>query len=982
MTGRPSPGASLRGPAVAATASVFVGRDNERDAVVRALADPLALVLIEGEPGIGKTRLLHEALTTTPDRVVLVAACPPLREPFPLGPVVAGLRQLWQQAGGVALSPLGGALRPLFPEWADDLPPALEAFDDPRETRLRIFRALTELVDRLAVGALVVEDAHWADTATLEWLLTLMTAESAAGGRKRPAVVTYRPHDVPAGSPLLRLTSRPLAGTSRVRLTLEPLDAEQTSRMVGSMFGDEAVSEEITTFLYERTDGVPLAVEECVRLLRDRRDVVQRGGQWNRRLLEELRVPATLRDSVLERVERFTCDARAVLEAAAALAAPADEQLLATVAGLHEDAGRAALAELWASGLVQEADPGRFRFRHLLDAQAVEEAIPAPEWRRLHGRAAAALQQLDPQPVVRLAHHFREAGDTEAWCGYAEASADLALESGDDRAAVVALLDLLTSIGHPAPRRTRLAVRLGEAACSGLAALGDLADRVVATLRGVLTLADVPSRERGEIRLLLGRLLRVVGAEQAAFEQFETAIPDLDDRPDLAVYAMMALALPVTPDWPGERHREWLERATALLPRVEAPLDRLSFQVTRVTALLFLGDEAGWQGAAELPRSASRRAEQRLIVHGLVNVAQAAIMWGFQDIARERLAAARELIEVADYRRLESTARVAELHLDWYTGAWEALAERAEALAGDDEITALSRLEARQLQGLIGLIRGDRAAAEQHLRRVSDEYARSGAAEYLPLVAAALGRLRLSEGEIGCALRETGPVVEMISRKGSWATAADIAPVHMDGLVTQGRLNEGRRLLAQFAARLDGRDAPAPAAALLQCRALLAQAGGDRARAATLFAEAAAAWAELPRPYDELLARERQGACLLASGAKDNALALLSDVQERLWELGARGDADRVAQLLRAHGVMVSRTWRRGRRGYGDRLSPREREVAELVANGMTNKQIADTLFISPATVKRHLTASMRKLAVSSRTALAIAVSDIRPGGD
>jgi predicted ATPase len=75
---------------------------------------------------------------------------------------------------------VGGALRPLFPEWADQLPPVLEALDDARATRHRQFRALTELVERLGVDVLVVEDAHWADAATLELLLTMAT--SGSGG--------------------------------------------------------------------------------------------------------------------------------------------------------------------------------------------------------------------------------------------------------------------------------------------------------------------------------------------------------------------------------------------------------------------------------------------------------------------------------------------------------------------------------------------------------------------------------------------------------------------------------------------------------------------------------------------------------------------------------------------------------------------------------------------------------------------------------
>nr|WP_281386444.1 helix-turn-helix transcriptional regulator [Jiangella mangrovi] len=183
-------------------------------------------------------------------------------------------------------------------------------------------------------------------------------------------------------------------------------------------------------------------------------------------------------------------------------------------------------------------------------------------------------------------------------------------------------------------------------------------------------------------------------------------------------------------------------------------------------------------------------------------------------------------------------------------------------------------------------------------------------------------------------------------------------------------MDDAVALVERFAAGLGDRAAPAPQAALLVCRGIIAD--GDGSRAAELFAAAAAAWAELPRPYQELLALERQGLALLPDGA---ALELLGTVQQRLRDLGARWDADRVAQVLRAHGVEVARAWRGGRRGYGDQLSPRELEVALLVAQGRTNRQVAEALFLSPRTVDRHLSAAMRKLGVASRTALAVAIS-------
>ncbi len=953
----------------------FVGRDSEVAAVVTALRNAPAMVLVEGEAGVGKTRLVRECLASPSmaGRTVMVAGCPPLPEPFPLGPVVDGVRRLVPPDGPLELSPLGGALRPLFPELADRLPPALGPLTDPTQTRHRLFRAVDELLRSLQVDVLVVEDVHWADLATLEWLL----AAYATGRARIPVVLTYRPADVPADSLLLRLTSRPPAWLDQVRLTLRPLDVEGTRNLVGAMFATEQVSEQFAAFLHARTDGLPLAVEECIRLLRDRRDIVERGGRWTRRVLDELEVPPTVRDSVLERVERLGPETRAVLEAAAVLAAPADEMMLTAVPGLDTEAGRRGVAAALASGLLREAAPGRFVFRHVLDSQAVDEAIPVSRRRRLHASAAAQLRQLDPPPVVRLSRHCREAGDHAAWCAYAEASADLALESGDDRSAVTVLLDLLTAVEHPAGRRSRLARKLGEAAHLGTAALGDLSAQVVDALRNALAAGIDSSRDRGELRLLLGRMLREISEEPEAYAAIEAAVPDLGHRPDLAVRAMLNLAMPLVPDWPAARHLAWLERATTLLPGLDSSVDRLSYTVNRASSLLLLGEEAGWQAAEEVPESATSAPERLVIARGLLNTAQLGVVWGRYGAVRHRLESALEHLHAAGYERLRTTVRVTQIYLDWYTGAWETLDAAATELAGSELSVPLDQLQARQILGVLALARGERDTARQHLTEVSDTYARLGVVDpHAMLAAAALARLQLADGAPKQALDVIARDVETVERKGVWWWATDLAPVAVDALVADGQVDRAAAMVGRLAAGLGQRGGPAPAAALTVCRATLAEAQDRPDEAAGLFADAAAAWRALPRPYDELLALEREGRCLVAAGAEEHGLGRWSDAQERLRSLGARWDADRVARRLRHHGVEVARTWRRGPRGYGDQLSPREQEVVGLVARGLTNRQIGETLFLSPRTVGHHLRAAMRKLGASTRTAVAVAAAE------
>jgi DNA-binding CsgD family transcriptional regulator len=440
---------------------------------------------------------------------------------------------------------------------------------------------------------------------------------------------------------------------------------------------------------------------------------------------------------------------------------------------------------------------------------------------------------------------------------------------------------------------------------------------------------------------------------------------------------MLNLGTALSQDWPVPVHLDWIERATALLPRVQAA-ERLHLAALRVSALLALGEEEGWRAAAGLRQVGSTPSEQRTILLSLADIGRLAIKWGRYAEARMRLSSATELSRAAGYQPALSAVHAGCAYLDWYTGRWPGLARTVVELA-EAETTEqqLVRLEAREIQGLLELATGARKAAERRLRATLDAFARDAPPGYqCATTAAALGRLRLAEGTAEGALRVTGPVMARIAQKGLWLWATDAIPVHLDALTRVGELARAEDLAEHFAGWPAGRDAPAPAAASVLCRAIVTEACGDLHAAAELFARAADAWAGLPRPYDELLALERQGRCLLAAGEPDRGVAVLSLAQQRLKELGARWDADRAARSLRQYGVEVSRSWRGGPHGYGDQLSPREQEVVALVARGMTNRDIGRVMFLSPRTVGYHLSRAMRKLGVSTRTSAAMAAAE------
>ncbi len=962
-TRRACPGVS--GPA-------FVGRSRELAALAEALAGPPAVLLVEGEAGVGKSRLVREFLASpaAAEHRTLVGVCPPLARPFTLGPFVDAVRQGCDGVAGLRLTALAGALRPLFPEWAADLPAAPEPLEDPTAARHRLFRAMAELIGSLDTTLLVIEDVHWADEATGELLLFLTSHQAY---HRLSLLLTYRPEDLAADSPVLRLSSRTSAGT-RLRLTLEPLDVAATTRMVSSMLDAGRVSDRLAASLHRHTDGLPLAVEETVRLLYDRADLVRRGGEWARRGPDEPALAATMRDAVLERVHRLGTGAQDLLRSAAVVTEPAGADELATVAGLDLAQQDRCTGDVLGSGLLVD-DAGRLRFRHMLTATAIYAAIPPPTRRELHLRTARLLETRDPRPLPQLARHYRGAGEVARWSRYAEQAADLAIATGDSAVAVTLLVDLLAHDELPVPERARLARKVAFAALTRTSASRDLVRHVVAGLRTVLSQPGLPPAEQARIRNPLGRLLLQIGEFEAGRAELERAVPGLRHDPVEAARVMALLGVPRGGSWPVARHLRWLRRAATVAPDDLQPVDRIALTVNRATALLLLGEQEGWALAGEIPAEVPAGPAAWHAAIGYLNTGHAAMLWGHHADAARRLTHALRLARTAGNDRTAHEILITRAHLDWLTGEWNGLDERLRMLAGGHEADLEPHLEAVTVTALLAAARGDHDLAEQLLRQVVVEIERRGVVDFLMEPVAALARLRLAGQDPAEALYLTDRAVRELSDRRVWVWGTELVPVRVSALIASGRAEDAAGLVEEFARGLRARSSPASKAALTLSRGLVATSRADHLRAATYFGRAADAWDRLPRPYDALLAHEQQARCLISAGQADHGATLLAQAQEGLARLGARADAERIAGELPGTGAPARRR-RAGRRGYGDQLSPREIDVVTLVVAGRTNREIAAALNRSPKTVATQVGSAMRKLGVTSRTALAVTAID------
>ena len=980
----------------------FVGREGELSRLLGALGGDGRLVLVVGDAGAGKTRFVAESMdrAAAAGMVMVRGECLPLAGMLPLLPVRDALGELARLDGGgllaAALDAAPGYVREevgrLLPGMGQDAGTG-PAGRDGEWSRQRLFAGVAELLAAVAGGSpsgvgLVVEDVHWADGETLDFLTFLVRA-----GRRGPVrvVATCRGDEAPLAEHVAGWLARVRgdAGTEEIRLG--PLSRAEVAGQAAALAGGP-VSPQVSDYLYARAEGNAFFTEQMVAAA-----LVGQGGAGSG-LQVPAELPARLAELLAARAGRCAGDARGVLAGLAVAGRSLGEDLLAAVTGLEIEAVRRGLRELAAARLLAEdAAGGGHRPRHALLAEAVAAGLLPGERAVLHERAARALAG-DPALAAEVAGHWQAAGrpaeELPARVSAAEAAERV---FGYDEAAVhwqraVELCQVqpeaAAAAGIDVPRLSVRAIdaffRSGDSVRAGLAA--EEAYRRFAGHADPATAAVVCHRA-AYFRAIDAPTTGLPLMEEALrlFEQAPSSFDYADALLDYAtIFLLFAEGQPQASRTALDRALEIAEAvgAMALIPRVLASLAAVAFvsgQVEDGLAAL----ERGWA----LARAAR---EGPALVWLAVNESDALLKLAqFQraaDVASLGLDAARQAGLEAWEMAGVVAANAAEALL--------AVGRTAEAAALINPLTAgppdRDRWLAHVTRAELDLLRGDTGAAAGRWQLIYASPSHRSRVDFAYESAPRSAEASLWAGRPADALRETRRALALY--KGT------------DLTILAGRLlAAGMRACADLAVQARARhDGPAITAAVAAADGLATwaeQMGGapfadhpfvasipawratwdaERTRVAGpgdsgAWGGAAKAWQDLSCPHRAGYAWWRQAEAQLdaglpaavAAGPLRAAAAAAGGHAPLLAQIRALAERARIPLHPAAAGEPEAPPPAQPLARYG--LTDRELTVLRLLAAGRTNPQIGAELYISASTASVHVSNILRKLGVSSR---------------
>jgi ATP/maltotriose-dependent transcriptional regulator MalT len=354
----------------------------------------------------------------------------------------------------------------------------------------------------------------------------------------------------------------------------------------------------------------------------------------------------------------------------------------------------------------------------------------------------------------------------------------------------------------------------------------------------------------------------------------------------------------------------------------------------------------------------------RQTARALANLTGNAVVFGYDHRAIALIGDLRDLCARTGTQTYDCMCQLYQLTLCWHGGDWAGLQDRLTALAAQYPDMNKVNAAVRLISGNLFAAQGEWRHAAELFSQVIEETDNSEPSLGCSATAG-LARVRLAQGDPQAAWDLARPAVAALHTIGLWLQSSGLLPVAVKAALACAGQDAAAQLTEQYETELMGKSVPAHRTDLAVCRGLLAQAAGKDSQAADEFTRAAEMFREIGRPHPAALATER--AARIAGSPE--AARELAQAAEILAGLGATSDASRCQQALRELGQPRTPS-PRGRRGYGDALSPREQEIAALIATGASNKDIAHALFLSQRTVEHHVARTLKKLGAAGREAV------------
>ena len=897
----------------------MIGRAEAAEAIARFTQrvpdGPVGLV-IEGEPGIGKTTAWLEAVRMAGERGYRVLRARPAEAEAELS--FAALGDL---VGGV-LDDVSDALPPPQRVALDVVLRRRDADSpaDPLTTATAFLSVLTILISRSPL-VIAIDDAQWLDGASRR----VLEFSARRLPRQCGILVGHRAGEG-ASTPLGLDGALALGGLERLRLG--PMSVSALDRIVGSRLGARP-SRPLLVRVAEAARGNPFFAIEISRAMAQGRSTPALG--------DPLPVPHRLRDLLSDRVGRLSPAAQAAAWAASALSRPTAASVVAAL-GPDIDADEA-LHEAEQAGVLV-ADGDRLSFSHPLLASAVYGAVTGTRRRALHRRLAGVVR--DPEEAARHLARSTTAADDEAASRIEQAAALAERRGAPDAAAELyeAACRLTTS-----EHKEDLARRM----LGGADALGRASDLDGARSLATRALQTAPTGSlRARALLVLGSIATYTATIESRLVYQERAHVEAGDDGQLRVEILLALfeGIAVDPEKAGQRADEAIE----LLRRGDDPP-----RLAQALAHKFIAE-------AVLGRGARPALLDEALALGTRSIYPLIWFHWIDDLEGTRTQhAARD----REYRERGDIAGAAELAefiamAEFRAGDWT-----AAELALEDACATLGQFE---LRGPFVASFADRSIVDAHRGR--SERARSTLLGILDAVDrlevfwrmlchSAQGAVEFCDSDneaadrAWTAMRDEAQVV-------GWVDFPDdrSEPDHVEALVALGRLDDARRVLDHLEWR--GRTLPRSwiDAGLPRARALVLAAEGDPVAALAVIA-AAPEIRGLPFELARMLLvrgqiERRANRRLAARGSLTEALAVFERLGSPPWIARARAEMARLGLRHRAR----------------NELTEGERRIAELAATGLTNRQVAEAAFVSPKTVESNLARVYQKLDIRSRAEL------------